>query len=71
LVDKDNMNRPLCECGCGNPVNWGRDNKCWNRFVNGHNKPTLGLKGIHRSPETEFKKGEIHNPTGIKYINKQ
>ncbi len=28
---------PLCECGCGFKVNYGKQNKCWNRFINGHN----------------------------------
>ena len=37
----------LCECGCGQPVKWSIQNKCWNRFINGHQ-----MIGILRSKET-------------------
>jgi len=53
-------NHHPCECGCGELV---ASNK---RFVNGHQsrnrhwteEQKAPLKGKHRSPETEFKRGE-------------
>ena len=40
---------PLCECGCGNPVNRHSKGRCWNRFLHGHTwkgkvGPTKGKK---------------------------
>ena len=29
---------PLCKCGCGEKVKWGKQNKCWNTYINTHQK---------------------------------
>jgi hypothetical protein len=39
----------LCECGCGQQVKWSVKNKCWNRFISGHNKGRLGM-GKSKTP---------------------
>lgn len=33
---------PLCACGCGESVKWGRALKAWNRYVVGHHIRLLG-----------------------------
>ena len=33
---KDNIETPFCACGCGEKVKWGKQNKCWNKYVRGH-----------------------------------
>jgi len=48
----DDIEAPLCKCGCGEHVKWGKQNRCWNKFIIGHqsrdaaywNKQKLKLK---------------------------
>ena len=36
-IEELKKNRPLCKCGCGNPVNWQKKHHKWGTYLRGHN----------------------------------
>ncbi len=66
----ENSTAPLCECGCGQKVNWSKRNKCWNRIIWGHVRKILSIEaeerirqsniGRNHSEETKRKLSELN-----------
>jgi hypothetical protein len=57
-----NSSRPLCECGCGQEVNWNYKKKCWRRFLSGHN--TIIDNPLRDHPENRLY-GKDHPRFGV------
>jgi len=57
----------LCECGCGKEVTNEK-----NRFIRGHNKPTLGRKEIYIKRAKDYKdKYGVENPNQLESIKEK
>jgi hypothetical protein len=54
MEDTISKEASLCECGCGERVTWGKQNKCWNRFIAGHQ-----CRGIKTGPCSAERKRKI------------
>lgn len=53
--------RPLCACGCGNPVQYYPQGKTWHRFYNGHNSETASFKAARDILISDIKEGEFQD----------
>jgi len=49
---KPKSKAPFCKCGCGGCVKWSKYHKCWNIYLNGHNKGfTVGSRHTSKSKD--------------------
>jgi hypothetical protein len=63
-VMKKLIETPLCACGCGERVKWGRGSKKWNTFLNNHHrknkKHSKESREKIRKTKTGLKASEMH-----------